>query len=84
MAGDRRTAVAGCAGVGQSHSIVEFLADRVDSRAGFVGVTIAALLLVMAVALMRQRTAPPQSAPVSLVDFRPVDDPHVRVIGGPL
>ncbi len=49
-----------------------------------VGVAIAVLLLVMAAALMRQRTPPPQSAPVSLVDFRPVDDPHVRVIGGPL
>ncbi len=49
-----------------------------------VGVAIAAVLLVMAAALMRQRTAPPQSAPVSLVDFRPVEDPHVRVIGGRL
>lgn len=48
-----------------------------------VSVAIALLLLVMAAALMRQRT-PPQPAPVSLVDFRPMDDPHVRVIGGPL
>src|SRR5580658_3772486 len=49
-----------------------------------LGVAIAALLLVMGAALIRQHTAPPQPAPVSLVDFRPVDDPHVRVIGGPL
>jgi hypothetical protein len=49
-----------------------------------VGVAIAALLLVMAAALLRQRPAPPPGSPVSLVDFRPVDDPHVRVIRGPL
>jgi hypothetical protein len=46
-----------------------------------VGVAIAALLLAMAAALVRQRPAP-QPASVSLVDFRPVDDPHVRVIRG--
>jgi len=49
-----------------------------------VGVAIAALLLVMTAALLRQRPAPPPGSPVSLVDFRPVDDPQVRVIRGPL
>ena len=48
-----------------------------------VGVAIAALLLVMAAALLRQRPTPPQPAPFNLVDFRPVDNPHVWVIGGP-
>jgi hypothetical protein len=49
-----------------------------------VGVAIAALLLVMAAALMGHRTPPPPASSVSLVDFRPVDDPQVRVIRGPL
>ena len=49
-----------------------------------VGIALAALVLMMAATLIRQWTAPPQPAPVSLVDFRPVADPHVRVIGGHL
>ena len=46
-----------------------------------VGVAIAATLLAMAAALVRQPAAPVAS-PISLVDFRPVDDLNVRVIGG--
>jgi hypothetical protein len=49
-----------------------------------VGIALAAILLIMAAALLRQRPAAPVASPVSLVDFRPVDDPHVRIIGGPL
>jgi hypothetical protein len=48
-----------------------------------VGILIAAILLVMAVALVRRPGKVPQST-VNLVDFRPVDDPHVRVIRGQL
>lgn len=49
-----------------------------------VGVAIAAILLVMGVALVQQPTAKRADSPVSLVDFRPVDDTHVRVIRGQL
>ena len=49
-----------------------------------VGIAIAALLLFMGTALLRQRVTAPAALPFSLVDFRPVDDPQVRVIGGPL
>jgi hypothetical protein len=45
-----------------------------------VGIAIAAILLVMAAALLRQRASAPVASPVSLVDFRPVDDLNVRVI----
>jgi len=49
-----------------------------------MGLAIAAILLAMAVALVRQRAVWPQapaSVPsVSLADFRPVGDVHVRVI----
>jgi hypothetical protein len=49
-----------------------------------VGLAIAVILLAMAVALVRPRTVSPKvttSAPsVSLADFRPVGDVHVRVI----
>lgn len=48
-----------------------------------VGIAIAALLLVMAGALVRQRTVTsPPAASISLVDFRPVQNLHVRVIRG--
>lgn len=47
-----------------------------------VGIAVAALLLVMAAALVRPRTAPPPASRVSLVEFRPVENPQVRVIGG--
>ena len=47
-----------------------------------VGIAVAALLLMMAVGLMRQRTVAPPSAPINLADFRPVDDPHVRILRG--
>ena len=51
-----------------------------------VGVAVAAALLVMAGALVRQRTERPTvPAPVpsiSLVEFRPVTDLNVRVIPG--
>jgi hypothetical protein len=49
-----------------------------------VGVAIAAILLAMSVALVRQPAVKRAESPVSLVDFRPVDDPHVRVIRGQL
>jgi hypothetical protein len=49
-----------------------------------VGIALAAILLLMAGALLRQRQPAAKASPVSLVDFRPVDDPHVRVIRGPL
>ena len=49
-----------------------------------VGLAIAAILLVMAVALTRQRAPKPAPPTVNLVDYRPVDDPNVRVIRGPL
>ena len=49
-----------------------------------VGVAIAAILLAMSVALVRQPAVKRADSPVSLVDFRPVDDPHVRVIRGQL
>jgi hypothetical protein len=44
------------------------------------GLALAAVLLAMAGALFRERTAAPVSGSVSLVDFRPVSDLHVRVI----
>jgi hypothetical protein len=47
-----------------------------------VVVAIAAALLVMAVALIRQRPASPTTAPVNLADFRPVSDLNVRIIRG--
>jgi len=47
-----------------------------------VGVAIAATLLAMAAALVRQRPAEPVTSSISLVDFRPVEDLNVRVIGG--
>ncbi len=47
-----------------------------------VGMAIAAILLLMAGALMRQRTVTPVSTSISLVDFRPVGDLNVRVIRG--
>jgi hypothetical protein len=49
-----------------------------------VGVAIAAILLVMAAALVRQRAAATVASPVNLVDFRPVEDLNVRVIRGQL
>ena len=53
-----------------------------------VGVAIAAILLAMSVALVRGPEGAPAvkraDSPVNLVDFRPVDDPHVRVIRGQL
>jgi len=45
-----------------------------------VGLAIAGILLAMAGALFRERTAAPVAASVSLVEFRPVSDLHVRVI----
>jgi len=47
-----------------------------------VGIAIALVLLVMTAALLRQRAAVPVTSPVSLVDFRPVEDLNVRVIRG--
>jgi hypothetical protein len=47
-----------------------------------VGIAIGAILLLMVAALLRQRAAAPVASPVSLVDFRPVDDLNVRVIRG--
>jgi hypothetical protein len=47
-------------------------------------VAIATILLLMGVALVRQPAVKRADSPVSLVDFRPVDDPHVRVIRGQL
>jgi hypothetical protein len=49
-----------------------------------VGVAIAAILLVMGVALVRQPAVKRADSVVSLDGFRPVDDPHVRVIRGQL
>jgi hypothetical protein len=49
-----------------------------------VGVAIATILLLMGVALVRQPAVKRADSPVSLVDFRPIDDPHVRVIRGQL
>jgi hypothetical protein len=53
-----------------------------------VGLAIAAILLAMTVALVRGPEGAPAvkraDSPVNLVDFRPVDDPHVRVIRGQL
>lgn len=49
-----------------------------------VGIAVAAILLVMATALVRQRTAAPAASGISLVDFRPVEDQNVRVIRGNL
>jgi hypothetical protein len=48
-----------------------------------LGLVIAAILLVMAVALVRRTGRDAQPA-VNLVEFRPVEDPHVRVIRGQL
>jgi hypothetical protein len=47
-----------------------------------VGVAIVAILVVMGVALVRRPAVKRADSPVSLVDFRPVDDPQVRVIRG--
>ena len=47
-----------------------------------VGVAIAAMLLAMGAALLRQRAEASVASPVSLVDFRPVEDLNVRVIRG--
>jgi len=47
-----------------------------------VGVAIAAILLMMATALVRQRAAPPPASTLSLVSFRPAQDLNVRVMGG--
>lgn len=51
-----------------------------------VGVAVAAVLLVMAGALVRQRTesptAPASVRSISLAEFRPVTDLNVRVIPG--
>ena len=49
-----------------------------------IGIAIAAILLVMAAALIRQRPAAPVASPVNLVDFQPAQDTNVRVIGGKL
>jgi hypothetical protein len=49
-----------------------------------VGMLIAAILLVMTGALVRRPAAKPAHSPVNLVDFRPIDDPHVRIIRGQL
>jgi hypothetical protein len=43
---------------------------------------IAAILVVMAVALVRQRPASPHSPRINLADFRPMPDLNVRVIRG--
>ena len=45
-----------------------------------VGLALAGILLAMAGALFRECTAAPVAASVSLVEFRPVSDLHVRVI----
>jgi hypothetical protein len=46
-----------------------------------VGLAIAAALLMMAGALLKQKSvAAPAAPPVSLVDFRPVRDLNIRVI----
>jgi hypothetical protein len=45
-----------------------------------VGVAVAGILLAMVGALFKQRTAEPVLGSVSLIDFRPVSDLHVRVI----
>jgi hypothetical protein len=49
-----------------------------------VGVALAAILLAMGAALVRQRAAAPApvASAISLVDFRPVEDLNVRVIRG--
>ncbi len=49
-----------------------------------VVVAIATILLVMGVALVRQPAVKRADLSVSLVDFRPADDPQVRVIRGQL
>jgi hypothetical protein len=49
-----------------------------------VGLAFAAILLVMTVSLVRQRTAPLAASTVNLVDFRPAEDFNVRVIRGSL
>jgi len=43
---------------------------------------IAAILVVMTVALVRQRPAAPLSTRIDLADFRPTQDLNVRVIRG--
>ena len=45
-----------------------------------VGLALAGILLAMAGALSRERTAEPVAGSVSLVEFRPVSDLHVRGI----
>jgi hypothetical protein len=45
-----------------------------------VGLALAGILLAMTGALFRERTAEPVAGSVSLVEFRPVSDVHVRVI----
>jgi len=47
-----------------------------------VGVALAAILLVMGAALVRQQAPPRADSPVDLVDFRPAQDLNVRVIRG--
>jgi hypothetical protein len=47
-----------------------------------VTAAITAILVVMAVALVRQRTAAPVSPGINLADFRPMPDLNVRVIRG--
>ena len=49
-----------------------------------VALAIAAILLAMGVTLVRQRDVKQANSPVSLVEFQPVNDPHVRVIRGQL
>lgn len=45
-----------------------------------VMVAIAAILLVMAVALLRERPPAPVAQSVNLADFQPVRDPNIRII----
>jgi hypothetical protein len=45
-----------------------------------VGVAIVAILLAMVAVLVRRPAPRRVDAPVNLVDFRPVDDPKIRVI----
>ena|ERR1035441_1915335 len=45
-----------------------------------VGLALVEILLAMAGALFRERTPAPVAGSVSLVEFRPVTDLHVRVI----
>jgi hypothetical protein len=47
-----------------------------------VALAIAAILLVMAIALLRERPPAPVAQSVNLADFRPVQDPNIRIIRG--